>query len=64
MRYVSTRGQAPELGFADALLAGLATDGGLYVPSEWPSLPKELPVGSYAELARRGDAAVRRRRDR
>ena len=39
MRYISTRGRAPELGFADVLLAGLATDGGLYVPAEWPLLP-------------------------
>ena len=38
MRYVSTRGAAPELGFADVLLAGLATDGGLYVPESWPKL--------------------------
>jgi threonine synthase len=38
MRYVSTRGVAPTLGFADTLLAGLATDGGLYVPEEWPAL--------------------------
>lgn len=38
MRYVSTRGAAPELGFADVLLAGLATDGGLYVPERWPAL--------------------------
>ena len=38
LRYVSTRGQAPELAFADVLLAGLATDGGLYVPDEWPAL--------------------------
>ena len=37
MRYVSTRGQAPELGFADTLLAGLAADGGLYVPASWPT---------------------------
>ena len=29
MRYISTRGEAPELGFADVLLAGLATDGGM-----------------------------------
>ena len=50
MRYVSTRGAAPELGFADVLLAGLATDGGLYVPTEFPSLP-ELPGGDYANLA-------------
>jgi threonine synthase len=54
--YVSTRGRAPELGFADALLAGLADDGGLYVPAEWPMLPlpAELDAaGTYAETARR-----------
>ena len=39
MKYVSTRGSAPELGFSDVLLSGLASDGGLYVPTEWPSLP-------------------------
>ncbi len=50
MKYVSTRGSAPELGFADVLLAGLATDGGLYVPTEYPSLP-DLPNGRYADLA-------------
>ena len=33
IRYVSTRGQAPELDFEDVLLAGLASDGGLYVPT-------------------------------
>ena len=38
MKYVSTRGGAPELGFADVLLAGLANDGGLYVPATWPKL--------------------------
>ena len=37
MQYVSTRGEAPVLGFSDAVLAGLARDGGLYVPAEWPS---------------------------
>ena len=36
MRYVSTRGQAPEMDFAGVLLAGLASDGGLYMPSSWP----------------------------
>ncbi len=51
MRYVSTRGSAPELGFADVLLAGLASDGGLYVPTHWPSLPAERR-GSYAQVAR------------
>ncbi len=36
MQFVSTRGQAPALGFSDAVLAGLASDGGLYVPATWP----------------------------
>ena len=36
MNYVSTRGQAPVLDFAGALLAGLADDGGLYLPETWP----------------------------
>ena len=40
MDYISTRGEAPALGFRDALLAGLARDGGLYVPREWPALTK------------------------
>ena len=51
MRYVSTRGTAPRLGFSDALLAGLATDGGLYVPAEWPALPPRVPGTSYAQRA-------------
>lgn len=51
MRYVSTRGQAPELGFTEVLLAGLATDGGLYVPAEWPCLPERVPGMSYAQRA-------------
>jgi threonine synthase len=37
MRYVSTRGQAPPVSFIDAVLAGLAPDGGLYVPESWPA---------------------------
>ena len=36
VRYVSTRGEAPPLGFIDVTLAGLARDGGLYVPESWP----------------------------
>ncbi len=36
MQFVSTRGNAPRLGFCDVLLAGLARDGGLYVPETWP----------------------------
>ena len=38
MNYISTRGEAPKLGFEDVLLAGLARDGGLYVPETWPRL--------------------------
>jgi len=37
VKYISTRGQAPELGFEDVLLTGLARDGGLYIPAVWPS---------------------------
>lgn len=37
MKYISTRGNAPELEFEDVLLTGLASDGGLYVPKELPS---------------------------
>ena len=50
MKYVSTRGAAPVLGFADVVLAGLANDGGLYVPESWPTLGV-VTTGSYAELA-------------
>ncbi len=55
MRYVSTRGRAPTLGFDDVLLAGLATDGGLYVPETWPQFSAaDLTAFAgldYAELA-------------
>lgn len=53
MRYVSTRGAAPVLGFADVLLAGLADDGGLYLPEHWPELPPldSLRGLSYEEVA-------------
>ena len=37
-RYISTRGEAPVLGFCDVMLTGLARDGGLYVPETWPQL--------------------------
>jgi len=43
MRYVSTRGQAEALDFEQTMLAGLARDGGLYVPDDWPPLaPDDL----------------------
>ena len=50
MQYVSTRGQAPVLGFSEVVLAGLATDGGLYVPQSWPSFTPNNS-STYAELA-------------
>lgn len=37
MKYISTRGNAPKLAFDDVLLAGLARDGGLYLPETWPT---------------------------
>ncbi len=54
MKYVSTRGAAPALGFADVLLSGLASDGGLYVPESWPSLPADdvlAAAATYADTA-------------
>jgi len=55
MLYVSTRGEAPAISFADALLAGLARDGGLYVPERWPALSRDTIAGfrnrPYAEVA-------------
>ena len=55
MKYISTRGQAPPASFADALLSGLAGDGGLYVPESWPVLPHGWSQvdrdRSYAALA-------------
>jgi threonine synthase len=47
VKYVSTRGQAPELGFEDVLLTGLARDGGLYLPAEWP----EISPAAIARMA-------------
>jgi len=54
--HVSTRGEAPALGFSDALLTGLARDGGLYMPEQWPNLPMGTIQGfagrSYADVAK------------
>ena len=41
MKYISTRGNAPELTFEEVLLTGLAEDGGLYVPKDVPTFSKE-----------------------
>jgi threonine synthase len=55
MRYVSTRGEAPALDFVEVMLAGLARDGGLYVPEQWPILDTKTIAGfagrPYAEVA-------------
>ena len=52
MRYVSTRGAAPQVGFMGALLGGLALDGGLYVPAAWPRLtPDEIAAFAGAPYA-------------
>jgi threonine synthase len=57
LRYLSTRGEAPSLSFEGALLAGLARDGGLYMPEVWPRLsPEEIEALAgldYAEAALR-----------
>jgi len=55
MRYISTRGEAPSLDFVEVMLAGLARDGGLYVPETWPALSRAAIEGfagkPYAEVA-------------
>jgi threonine synthase len=55
MRYHSTRGAAPSLGFRDVTLAGLASDGGLYVPQSWPGFTRDEIAAmaglSYVETA-------------
>ena len=57
MDYISTRGSAPALDFEGATLAGLASDGGLYLPREWPRFTEgeiaALAGLPYAELAQR-----------
>src|SRR3546814_13532858 len=57
LRYVSTRGEAPVLGFSEVLLAGLARDGGLYVPETvqtlTPDAIRDLRGLPYAEVATR-----------
>ncbi|HXX08836.1 MAG TPA: threonine synthase [Pseudolabrys sp.] len=55
MRYVSTRGEAPALDFVEVMLAGLARDGGLYVPERWPTVDRatieSFSGKPYAEVA-------------
>jgi threonine synthase len=51
--YVSTRGDAPVADFAEALLRGMAPDGGLYVPATWPTLSPDTwaPGRGYGRIA-------------
>lgn len=55
MKYISTRGAAAPIGFREAVLAGLAPDGGLYIPESWPTFTPEEIAGfagrPYAEVA-------------
>ena len=55
MMYVSTRGTAPKINFSETLLTGLASDGGLYLPEQYPNLSKhdldDLRDLGYADLA-------------
>ncbi len=55
VKYISTRGAAPALGFEDVLLTGLARDGGLYLPERWPAF-------SHDDIAALGRRIVRGRR--
>lgn len=56
MKFVSTRGDAPVLNFCDTMLAGLARDGGLYVPDAWPQITAsqihDMAGSSYANIAK------------
>jgi threonine synthase len=55
LKYVSTRGEAPELNFQEVLLTGLARDGGLYLPQSWPLITdyeiSTMAGKSYQEIA-------------
>jgi threonine synthase len=55
VQYLSTRGEAPPLDFIEATLAGLARDGGLYVPATWPALSTDVIAGfagrAYSDVA-------------
>jgi threonine synthase len=55
MMYISTRGQSPKLNFSEVLLGGLAPDGGLYLPEQYPKFNEsdlaEMRSMSYPDLA-------------
>jgi len=56
VKFVSTRNDAPKLGFNDAMLAGLASDGGLYIPEIWPQISpgniRAMAGKPYVEVAK------------
>ena len=55
MRYISTRGGDERLTFEDAVLKGLASNGGLYIPEQIPTIPADWETkwagASFAELS-------------
>ncbi|MGI9452107.1 MAG: threonine synthase, partial [Geminicoccaceae bacterium] len=55
LRYISTRGGVPAVGFEEVLFAGLAADGGLYVPETWPKFDRDhlatLQSAPYQDVA-------------
>jgi threonine synthase len=51
MQFISTRGRAPRTSFSDVLLAGLAPDGGLYLPESWPRVPDRFKGMRYQDAA-------------
>lgn len=53
MKYISTRGRADPVDFVTACLSGLAPDGGLYVPEEWPQITPAQKSETYPQLAAR-----------
>ncbi len=58
MRFVSTRGSAPALSFSDAILAGLARDGGLYLPQSWPQISAAAIEGMGGDYLPTAEAII------
>ena len=58
MKYISTRGQSPAVGFGAALTQGLAPDGGLYVPEAWPTIPLAAFDGAAGLVATSNPAGL------
>ena len=53
MNYISTRGQAPAAQFETVLLSGLAPDGGLFLPADWPQMREDVSGMSFSTAAAR-----------